>query len=55
MRLPTIAPDQLTTEQRPSLDTLHAGIEQYLQSYVIHKADGTLIGRHNAPKLGRGF
>lgn len=59
MRLPTIAPDQLTAEQRPLFDTLHASIEKYLQGYVTQKADGTLVGPFNAllhsPKLGKAF
>lgn len=56
MRLPNIPPDQVSAEQRPLFDKLHAGIDQHLQGFVTQKADGTLIGPFNAflhfPKLG---
>lgn len=56
MRLPTIPPDQLRDDQRPLFDQLHASIKAYLQAFVTHKPDGTLIGPFNAllhfPSLG---
>ncbi len=56
MRLPNIPPDQVSAEQRPLFDKLHAGIDAHLQGFVTQKPDGTLIGPFNAllhfPKLG---
>ena len=56
MRLPNIPPEQVSTEQQPLFDKLHAGIQEHLQGFVTQKPDGSLIGPFNAllhfPKLG---
>ena len=56
MRLPVIAPADVSDEQKPLFDKLHASIERYLYDFDTHKPDGTLIGPFNAllhfPKLG---
>ena len=56
MRLPVIAPADVSAEQKPLFDKLHASIARYLYDFATHKPDGTLIGPFNAllhfPKLG---
>ena len=56
MRLPVIAPADVSAQQKPLFDKLHDSIARYLDDFETHKPDGTLIGPFNAllhfPKLG---
>lgn len=56
MRLPSIAPAQLTAEQRPLYDDMRHGIENNFKGFTAIAADGSLIGPWNpwlrAPKFG---
>jgi 4-carboxymuconolactone decarboxylase len=57
MRLPVIDPNKLSANQKPLFDELHGSIERYLEGFVTHRPDGTLIGPFNAllhfPNLGQ--
>lgn len=47
MRLPLIAPDQLTAEQRPLYDDMKAGIEKNFKGFTAIADNGALIGPWN--------
>lgn len=57
MRLPPIAPDDLTLEQRPLYDDMRAGIEKGFRGFVTTRKDGALMGPFNPwlhePRIGR--
>ena len=57
MRLPLIAPADLTPEQRPVYDNMRAGIEQNFQGFKTIAANGSLMGPWNPwlhePKFGK--
>jgi 4-carboxymuconolactone decarboxylase len=57
MRLPLIAPAELTAEQRPLYDDMKAGIEKNFQGFKTIAANGALLGPWNpwlhAPKFGK--
>jgi 4-carboxymuconolactone decarboxylase len=57
MRLPLIAPTDLTLEQRPIYEDMRAGIEQYFQGFQSVADNGALMGPFNPwlhePKFGK--
>jgi alkylhydroperoxidase family enzyme len=57
MRLPLIAPADLTPEQRPVYDDMRAGIERNFRGFKTIAANGALLGPWNPwlhePKFGR--
>jgi hypothetical protein len=57
MRLPLIAPKDLTAEQRPLYEDMKKGIETKFRGFSAIEPDGTLIGPWNPwlhyPKFGR--
>lgn len=57
LRLPTIAPSQLTAQQRPLYDDMKAGIASNFNDFKTVADDGALIGPWNAwlhePVIGR--
>jgi len=57
MRLPLIAPADLTPEQRPIYDDMRAGIEKNFQGFKAMAENGALMGPWNpwlhAPKFGK--
>ncbi len=57
MRLPIIAPANLTPEQKPLYDDMRAGIDKSFQGFVNVRNDGALLGPWNpwihAPKFGK--
>ncbi len=57
MRLPLIAPQKLSTDQRPLYDDMKKGIETSFKGFTAIKDDGTLIGPWNPwlryPKFGK--
>ena len=57
MRLPPIAPTQLTSEQKPLYDDMRHGIETSFKGFQAMAEDGTLIGPWNPwlhfPQFGR--
>jgi alkylhydroperoxidase family enzyme len=57
MRLPLIAPAELTPEQRPVYDNMRAGIEQNFQGFKSIATNGALMGPWNPwlhdPKFGK--
>jgi 4-carboxymuconolactone decarboxylase len=57
MRLPLIAPADLTPEQRPVYDVMRAGIEKNFQGFATIAANGALLGPWNPwlhePKFGK--
>ena len=57
MRLPLLAPKDLTPEQRPVYDDMKAGIEKNFQGFKTIAADGALMGPWNPwlhePKFGK--
>jgi 4-carboxymuconolactone decarboxylase len=57
MRLPLIAPADLSPEQRPVYDSMRAGIEQNFQGFKTIAANGALMGPWNPwlhePKFGK--
>lgn len=57
MRLPLIAPADLTDEQRPLYDDMRAGIERGFRGFATQREDGALMGPWNPwlhePKIGR--
>ncbi len=56
MRLPLIAPSDLTAEQRPLYDDMRAGIEAGFRGFATTREDGALMGPWNPwlhePKIG---
>jgi alkylhydroperoxidase family enzyme len=59
MRLPPIAPDDLTAEQRPLFESMTEGVAAKYGGFVTTRSDGALLGPWNAwlhdPELGRAF
>lgn len=57
MRLPLIAPADLSAEQRPIYDDMRAGIEKYFQGFQTVTEIGALMGPFNPwlhePKFGK--
>ena len=57
MRLPLIAPADLTAEQRPVYDDMRAGIEKNFSGFKTIAANGALMGPWNPwlhdPKFGK--
>jgi len=57
MRLPLIAPADLTPEQRPVYDDMRAGIEKHFQGFKTIAKNGALMGPWNPwlhePKFGK--
>lgn len=57
MRLPLIAPDDLSPEQRPIYEDMRAGIEQKFQGFKSIADNGALMGPFNPwlhyPKFGK--
>ena len=57
MRLPLIAPADLTPEQRPVYDDMRAGIEKNFQGFKTIAKNGALMGPWNPwlhePKFGK--
>src|ERR1700720_805779 len=57
MRLPLIAPADLTPEQRPVYDEMRAGIEKNFQGFKTIAKNGALMGPWNPwlhePKFGK--
>lgn len=57
MRLPLIAPTDLSTEQRPIYEDMRAGIEKYFQGFKTIAETGALMGPFNPwlhePKFGK--
>jgi 4-carboxymuconolactone decarboxylase len=56
MRLPLIAPDQLSAEQRPLAEDMRTGIAKSFKGFVSVRQDGALMGPWNPwihePKFG---
>lgn len=48
MRLPIIASNDITAEQRPLFDQLSTGIRDNLQGFTTQTPDGSLIGPFSA-------
>lgn len=59
MRLPPIAPADLTAEQRPLFEEMREGVAAKYGGFVTHREDGAMLGPWNAwlhdPELGRAF
>jgi 4-carboxymuconolactone decarboxylase len=59
MRLPPIAPDDLTAEQRPLFDEMRKGVAAKYGGFVTHREDGAMLGPWNPwlhdPELGAAF
>ncbi len=57
MRLPLIAPADLSPEQRPLYDNMKAGIEKNFQGFKTIAENGSLLGPWNPwlhdPKFGK--
>jgi 4-carboxymuconolactone decarboxylase len=57
MRLPLIAPADLSAEQRPVYDNMRAGIEKNFQGFEVIAKNGALMGPWNPwlhePKFGK--
>lgn len=57
MRLPLIAPKDLTAEQRPIYDDMKSGIEAHFKGFKAIADDGTLMGPWNPfihyPSMGK--
>ena len=57
MRLPLIAPSDLSPEQRPVYEDMHAGIEKSFQGFKSIAENGALMGPWNPwlhePKFGK--
>jgi len=57
MRLPLIAPADLSPEQRPVYADMRAGIEKYFQGFKTIADNGALMGPWNPwlhePKIGK--
>jgi 4-carboxymuconolactone decarboxylase len=57
MRLPLIAPADLTDAQRPLYEDMHAGIEKGFRGFITERQDGALMGPWNPwlhePEIGR--
>ena len=57
MRLPNIAPADLTAEQKPVYDAWKEAADEYLRGFVTSQPDGKMIGPFNAmihfPQQGR--
>lgn len=57
MRLPLIAPADLTDEQRPLHDDMRAGIERGFRGFATQREDGAVMGPWNPwlhePRIGR--
>ena len=57
MRLPLIAPADLTPEQRPLYENMKAGIEKNFQGFKTIAENGSLLGPWNPwlhePKFGK--
>ena len=47
MRLPLIAPDQLSDQQRPLYDDMKAGIAKGFRGFASQRKDGALLGPWN--------
>lgn len=59
MRLPPIAPAELTPEQTPLFEEMRAGVAEKYGGFVTQREDGAMLGPWNAwlhdPELGRAF
>jgi 4-carboxymuconolactone decarboxylase len=59
MRLPPIAPSDLTDAQRPLFDQMAAGVSTKFQDFTTTRDDGAMLGPWNAwlhdPELGAAF
>jgi 4-carboxymuconolactone decarboxylase len=59
MRLPPIAPADLSAEQRPLFDSMRDGVAAKYSAFTTTRADGALLGPWNAwlhdPELGQAF
>jgi 4-carboxymuconolactone decarboxylase len=59
MRLPPIAPSDLTDAQRPLFDQMAAGVSAKFQDFTTTRDDGAMLGPWNAwlhdPELGAAF
>jgi alkylhydroperoxidase family enzyme len=57
MRLPLIAPADLTTEQRPLYDDMRKGIATNFNAFKVEREDGALMGPWNPwlhePQIGK--
>jgi len=57
MRLPLIAPDDLTPEQKPLYDDMRRGIASNFNAFIVERADGALMGPWNPwlhePAIGK--
>ena len=57
MRLPLIAPSDLTPEQRPLYDDMRRGISSNFNAFIAERDDGALMGPWNAwlhePAIGK--
>jgi 4-carboxymuconolactone decarboxylase len=59
MRLPPIAPADLTEEQKPLFDAMTAGVASKYQNFTTVRDDGALLGPWNAwlhdPAIGTAY
>ena len=57
MRLPLIAPADLTPEQKPLYDDMRRGIASNFNAFIVERADGALMGPWNPwlhePAIGK--
>ena len=57
MRLPPLAPDQLSAEQRPLFETMREGVHKHLKGFISEEPNGALIGPFPAmlhfPQFGK--
>ena len=57
MRLPLIAPADLTSEQKPLYDDMRRGIASNFNAFIVERADGALMGPWNPwlhePAIGK--
>jgi 4-carboxymuconolactone decarboxylase len=57
MRLPLIAPDDLTSEQKVLYDTMRKGIASNFNAFMVEREDGALMGPWNPwlhePAIGK--
>ena len=57
MRLPPLAPSELSAEQRSLYDTMQQGVHKHLKGFISERPDGALIGPFPAmlhfPQFGK--
>ncbi len=57
MRLPLIAPEDLTSEQKPLYDAMRSDIASHFNAFQVERADGALMGPWNPwlhePAIGK--